>query len=414
MGMDEDKPEDSSHPPDSGRSKRPPPTIDLEASEVSGRADDPGAGAQPGQASSQSFPRSLAKALSATFVAAITAAITAAAIVAIAWGIGWPGETSPPLASPQTNVSAIDTLASRIADLEVRSAKTAPAPTDPALTARLDALDKSLASLRAEIASTRVQSEKMAADLNALKSAPREAAAPDLGSINERLNELERSRRAESAEIAQAANKPADDTALRRVVAASMLDMSVRQSEPFVAALAAAKALAPDPGELKPLDGFASTGVPSPASLSRELTALVPKLSPPAQETKTTGTGIMDRLQAGAARLVRIERTDAVGNDRNAVIARVTSAALRNDLADARRELNSLAPADRAAAQAWLDKANERDMALAAAHHFASEAMAALAGAAQPDKVAQPDKATQPDKPVQPEKAAAQPDRPAQ
>jgi len=395
MGTDEDKVEDSSHPSDSGRSKRPPPTIDLEASEVSGTADDPDAGAQPKQASSWSFPRSLAKALSATFVAAITAAITAAVIVAIAWGIGWPGETAPPLASPQTNASAIDTLASRLADLEARSAKPAPVPTDPALAARLDALDKSLAALRAEVANTRAQSEKMTADLNAVKSAPREVAAPDLSGINERLNELERSRRAESAEIAQAANKPVDDTALRRVVAASVLDISVRQGEPFMAELAAAKALAPDPLQLKPLDGFASTGVPSPASLSRELGALVPKLSPPAPENKTTGTGIMDRLQAGAAKLVRIERTDAVGNDRNAVIARVTAAALRNDLTEARRELNSLAPADRAAAQAWLDKAKERDAALAAAHHFASEAMAALAGPARPDKAAQPDKPAQ-------------------
>jgi len=77
------------------------------------------------------------------------------------------------------------------------------------------------------------------------------------------------------------------------------------------------------------------------------------------------------------------------------VIARVTAAALRNDLTEARRELNSLAPADRAAAQAWLDKANERDAALAAAHHFASEAMAALAGPARPDKAAQPDKPAQ-------------------
>jgi hypothetical protein len=393
--MDEHKPEDSSQPSEQGRAKRPPPTIDLEASEVSAPADDPDAGAQPTQASSWSFPRPLAKALSATMVAAVTAALTAAVIVAIAWGIGWPGETSPPLASPQNNASAIDTLASRVADLEARSVKPVPAPTDPALTARLDALDKSLASLRAETASARAQSEKMAGDLNALKSAPREVAAPDLSGINERLNELERSRRAESAEIAQAANKPADDTALRRVVAASVLDISVRQGEPFVAALAAAKALAPDPEQLKPLDGFASTGVPSHASLSRELSALVPKLSPPAPENKTTGTGIMDRLQAGAAKLVRIERTDAVGNDRNAVIARVTAAALRNDLADARRELNSLAPADRAAAQAWLDKANERDVALAAAHHFAEEAMAALAGRAQPDKAAQPGKPAQ-------------------
>ena len=90
-------------------------------------------------------------------------------------------------------------------------------------------------------------------------------------------------------------------------------------------------------------------------------------------------SGIVDRLQAGAAKLVRIERSNVVGNDRSAVVARLTAAALRNDLAEARRELNSLSPGDRAAAQAWLDKANERDAALEASHHFAAEAMAALA-----------------------------------
>jgi hypothetical protein len=134
---------------------------------------------------------------------------------------------------------------------------------------------------------------------------------------------------------------------------------------------------------LKPLDDFAASGVPSAASLSRELLALVPKLSPPAQENATTGTGIVDRLQAGAAKLVRIERTDVVGNDRNAVVARVTAAALRNDYSEARRELNTLAAGDRAAAQAWLDKANERDAALSASRHFATEAMVALAKPAQ-------------------------------
>ena len=217
-----------------------------------------------------------------------------------------------------------------------------------------------------------------------MKLATREAAAsPDLAAINERLSQIDRATRAASAEAAQHGNKPADDMALRRVVAASMLDISVRQGEPFVAALAAAKALAPNPDALKPLDDFAASGVPNAASLSRELLTLVPKLSPPAHENATTGTGIVDRLQAGAAKLVRIERTDAVGNDRGAVIARVTAAALRNDFADARRELNTLAPGDRTAAQAWLDKANERDAALSASRHFATEAMAALAKPAQ-------------------------------
>ena len=217
-----------------------------------------------------------------------------------------------------------------------------------------------------------------------MKSAPRQAAAPqDLAAINERLGQIERATRAASAEIAKADNKPADDTALRRVVAASMLDVSVRQGEPFAAVLAAAKSLAPDPDALKPLDDFAAAGVPSAASLSRELLTLVPKLSPPAPENATTGTGIVDRLQAGAAKLVRIERTDAVGNDRGAVIARVMAAALRNDYSGARRELNTLPPGDRAPAQAWLDKANARDAALAASRHFATEAMAAFAKPAQ-------------------------------
>ena len=162
-------------------------------------------------------------------------------------------------------------------------------------------------------------------------------------------------------------------------MAAALLDVLVRIGDPYPAALAAAKALAPNPDALKPLEGFAASGVPSAASLSRELLTLVPKLSPPAPENSTTGTGIVDRLQAGAAKLVRIERTDAVGSDRGAVVARVTAAALRNDFAEARRELKTLAPADRAAAQAWLDKADARDAALAASRQFAADAMAALA-----------------------------------
>jgi hypothetical protein len=68
-----------------------------------------------------------------------------------------------------------------------------------------------------------------------------------------------------------------------------------------------------------------------------------------------------------------------VGNDRGAVIARVTAAALHNDLNGARRELNMLPPADRSAAQAWIDKADARDAALAASRQFAADAMTALA-----------------------------------
>src|SRR5258707_13683805 len=97
---------------------------------------------------------------------------------------------------------------------------------------------------------------------------------------------------------AQAGTNPADDVPLRRVVAASVLDVSVRQGEPYVAALAAAKSLAENADALKPLDDFAATGVPSAASPSRALPTLVPKLSP-AQEKSTSGSAIVHALQAG-------------------------------------------------------------------------------------------------------------------
>ncbi len=233
-----------------------------------------------------------------------------------------------------------------------------------------------------------------------MKAAPRDGAAgPDLAAVNERIAGIEKLVRAQGTEIAQqgskiaaarsaeekaAETKPADDVLLRRVVAGALLDVLVRIGDPYQAALATAKSLAPNPDALKPLDEFAAKGVPSPGKLSGELLALVPKLTPAAQpEHATGGAGIVERLQAGAAKLVRIERTDTAGNDRGAVVARVTAAALRNDSNEARRELKTLEPADRAAAQSWLERADARDAALAASRQFATDAMTALAKPAQ-------------------------------
>jgi hypothetical protein len=308
----------------------------------------------------------------------VTGAIAAALVVAAVWFSGWPGAAVPP--APQADTSAIDALTSRVAAVEARTAKSGTAAADPAVAGRIEALEKSVASLRSEVAGAHAQSDKLTAAVGDLKSAPNQSASsPDLGPINDRLAQLERADRAQSAEIAQATAKPADDAPLRRIVAAALLDVQVRTGEPYPAALAAAKSLAPDPAALKPLDAFAASGVPTAATLSRELLTLVPKLQPPVEETSTAGAGIVERLEAGAAKLVRIERTDAVGSDRGAIVARVTAAALRNDSNEARHELNTLAPGNRAAAQSWIDKADARDAALAASRQFAADAMTALA-----------------------------------
>jgi hypothetical protein len=368
--MVEDRPEGIEPSPDLGRAKRAPPTIDLEASEVSGETRNVGDDAQP-----EPVAEHAASAVSAWAVAAVSGIVAASLVICVAWILGWPAP------APPATTAAVDDLAARVASIESKSGKPAVPVPDPAAAARLDALEKSLAALRGDLAGLHAQSEKLAAAVNDVKSAPRESSAsPDLAAINERIAGIERATR---AAIAQEGAKPVDDMPLRRIVAASLLDVLVRIGDPYPAALAAAKSLAPNPDALKPLDGFAASGVPSANALSRELLTLVPKLSPPQPENPTTGTGLVDRLQAGAAKLVRIERTDAVGNDRGAVVARVTAAALRNEFAEARRELKTLAPADRAAAQAWLDKADARDAALAVSRQFAADAMSALAKPAQ-------------------------------
>lgn len=416
--MVEERPESTGPSPDS-RPKRAPPTIDLEATEVSSVAPKAeGTGEVAGESSEAAAdaaapeaelshpdaapqaepqpepvaaaPAEPSRPVSPWVVAPVSGAVAAALVIGVGWVLGWPAVQPAP--APQPNVAAVDALGTRVAALETRAAKPVAVATDPAASARLETLDKSIAVLRTELAATRAQSDKLAAAVNDMKAAPRDAAvSPAISGVTTRVDKIEDTIKAQDAAIAKqgsaiadaraemkAEAKPADDTPLRRVVAASLLDGAVRHGDPYVSALAAAKTLADDPEALKPLDAFAASGVPSPGALCRELIEIVPRLVPP-PETATAGAGLVDRLQAGASKLIRIERTDGTGTDRGSIVARVTSAAVHNDLALTERELKSLPPADRSPAQAWLDKVDARRAALAASRKFADNAMAALA-----------------------------------
>ncbi|MFB6446144.1 COG4223 family protein [Bradyrhizobium tunisiense] len=397
--MADDKPEDAGLAPDSGRAKRTPPTIDLEATEVSTQPQEPAVGAEatpapehagPEQAKSDQIDaeperieaQAPASSISPWVVAPFSGAVAAVVVIAVGWMLGWPAVQAPP-AAPQVTSASVDALSGRVAAVEARAGKPV---ADPAMAARIDALEKSAGSLRGDVANLRTQFDKTASALNDAKSAPA-TTAPDLSALNDRIAQLERASKSERAELAQQGEKIAeakarDDKPLRSVVAAALLDVAVRHGDPYQSQLSAARSLAAKPDMLKPLETFASSGIPTPVALSRELLNIVPKLSPPA-EAQTSGTGIVERLQAGASKLVRIERTDGVGNDRGAIVTRVTAAALRNDFVEARRELKTLPEADRAPAQAWLDKADARDAALAASRKFADDAMADLAKSAQ-------------------------------
>ncbi|AWM04315.1 COG4223 family protein [Bradyrhizobium amphicarpaeae] len=416
--MADDKPEDAGLAPESGRAKRTPPTIDLEATEVSTQpqetAVEPAAHPEPEQAAHEQAgveeseageiksealgseeiksesqperveeqPSVVSAPISPWIIAPFSGAVAAAVVIGVGWMLGWPAVQAPP-AAPQVSSATVDALSGRVAAVEARAGKPA---ADPAMAARIDALEKSASSLRNDVANLRTQLDKTASTLNDAKAAPR-VATPDLAALSDRIAQLERAGKTERAELAQQGEKIADaktmdDKPLRHVVAAALLDVAVRHGDAYESQLAAARSLAAKPDMLKPLDTFAASGIPTPVALSRELLNIVPKLSPPV-EAQTSGTGIVERLQAGASKLVRIERTDGVGNDRGAIVARVTAAALRNDFVEARRELKTLPEADRAPAQAWLDKADARDAALAASRKFADDAMADLVKPAQ-------------------------------
>jgi len=439
--MADDKAEDAGLPPDTGRARRAPPTIDLEATEVATQPQQPtdetrpetildverlmampprigdcelsaaeseqvAAEPEPERANADAAPDTVSPPLNSRtpispwVIAPFSGAVAAALVIGVGWMLGWPAVQAPPALqtppAPQITKASVDALSGRLASVEAKvnkpaAPKTDPMP-DPATTSRIDTLEKSLSALRSDVANLHSQSGEPANSRDDAGSAPHDAAAtPDLSAINERIASLERGVQAQRAELVQLGQKAASaksaadradsdsvasDRPLRRVVAAALLDVAVRQGDAYISQLSVARSLAANPDRLKPLDAFASSGIPSPAALSRELLDIVPKLSPPA-EAQTNGSGVVDRMQAGAKTFFRVERIDGAGG--SAIISRVKDAARRSDLNEARRELKTLPGTDREPAKAWLDKTDAREAALAASHKFADDAMAELA-----------------------------------
>src|SRR5262245_47102850 len=250
--MVDDKSEDGAAAEPS-RPRREPPTIDLKATDVS---DAPKAEAKESKeaehAAAEPAPEAAGpsepnpKPVSPWAIAPISGAVAAALVIGVGWVLGWPAVQAPSPA-PQLNAAAIDDLTARIAGLESKTSKPAAPVADPAAASRMEAIEKSVAALRSELAATRAQADKLASAVNDVNAQPRgdgsAPAAVDLSPINERIAQVERAAKAQETEIAAiksaeaktAEAKPADDAALRRVVAGSLLDVAVRHGYPFAA-----------------------------------------------------------------------------------------------------------------------------------------------------------------------------------
>src|SRR3982074_3051986 len=102
--MVEDRPENIEPLPDSGRARRAPPTIDLEASEVTGETRNAG-----GDAPAEPVSEHAWAVIWTGVVPAFSSLVTASLVICVAWVLGWPAP------APPANTAAVDDLAARVA-----------------------------------------------------------------------------------------------------------------------------------------------------------------------------------------------------------------------------------------------------------------------------------------------------------
>src|SRR5262245_65336076 len=150
--MVDDRPEDGTLA-ESSRPKREPPTIDLQATDVSeapkAEAAVESAAAEPAaEAAPQPASGPVSRPVSPWAIAPISGAVAAALVIGVGWVLSWPAVQAPAPA-PQLNAAAIDDITARIAGLESKTSKPA---VDPAAAVRMEAIEKSVAALRSELA----------------------------------------------------------------------------------------------------------------------------------------------------------------------------------------------------------------------------------------------------------------------
>lgn len=281
--------------------------------------------------------------------------------------------------------AAAPSLAPQLADVQAQVAKleaktAAPAvAVDQALADRISALDRRLdqTALTARDAASRAGAAEQAARANS----GAEAAARLQGSLDglaTRVDALQSSSAGMEQRLAKVTTVAAADRAFGLGLAALELRIAVERGTPFADELAAVKPLLSDPSLVAPLEGFVSTGVPSAASLSQDLTKLEPSILR-ANERADHGSSVLSRLEARAGRLIRIRPVDAPpGDDPETVLARAGIEAGRGDIAGAVADLERLPENLRAPAAGWIKAANARVAALDAARRLSASALAAL------------------------------------
>jgi hypothetical protein len=312
----------------------------------------------------------------------IFAGIGGAAAVAVAlFGLWVAGLVPAQFTGPAATIdpAVIAALNERMARLE--GAPVRPSPSDPSVAERLSAADNAMRSLGIALAALGKRSDEIAARAEAAEKAVAELRdtvqglagnaarlnAGDVDALQKRIASLE-----------QAVKGSGGDKAARLALTAVALRDAVMRGAPFTAELEEARALGAEERSLAPLVPFAAKGVPAPATLAQDLRAVMPAMVKESGAPAPAGN-FLERLQANAAKLVRIRPVDApVGDDPSTVLARIEVEAARADIDAVLIDLAKLDTATRAPAREWIGRARARQAAIAAARQLTVDTMRVL------------------------------------
>jgi len=384
-------------------SGRPPPTIELTATEVDppaadrARADSktdaktadaktetrdaPAAGGAAGKASLNP----LAHAISAA-----VGAIAAVLVLVGLWLAGFTGARDVVNSETGATASTAD-IAARLDKIERAIQAQKPDTLPPAVGNRLAAvemqakmlgdtaatLNRRIDDVAATAQSAQKQAASAAAAAEAAKGAGQAGVQPsDLAALSSRIGALESAVKTLSEQVAHPATGV--DQAVRLTVAAQALQAAVARGAPYQAELKAVQTLGAAPNATAPLEPFAASGAPRADALAHDLAALLPALRKAADTTPADAT-FLDRLKVNVQGLVQITPVDAPpGNDPAAVITRIQIDANRADIAGALSETAALPDRVKPIVADWAKKAQAREAAIAASRNITAGALAAL------------------------------------
>jgi hypothetical protein len=381
------------------RRKRSAPTIDLTATEVPAAATDSGPSSEPPNAQEQperaaeSEGQTMADQISSVkqsawlSVPALASGFLGAALMAIILGALWFAGAVPVRYGASSDGQAIDAVAQRIMRIEAMLAKIP--GNDPNVTERLAAADNAMKSAGIALTALSKRTDEVAGNAEEAR-ARADAAEKGMTQLRDNIQNLSRNAPAglspadvdtmqkRLAALEQAAKIAPADNAARLALSAATLRDAVASGASFTAELDEVKSLGADEKFLAPLVPFAASGVPTIAVIAQELRTLMPAVLKASGGQTLTG-GYLERLEASAAKLVRIRPIDApAGDDASAVLARVEKEAASAAIDDALVDLGKLDAATRAPAQGWIAKAQARQAALLAARQLASDTALAL------------------------------------